>query len=206
MVQGTCSLEPYLYNKIMKPQELNTLIKNRRSIFPKAYTKEIIADEIIQQVLENANQAPNHRKTEPWRFTVMQGEGLDKFGYWMAEWYKNNTPEERFKETVYTKFNTMPSKAHTVIAICMKRDEEERVPEWEEIAAVAMAVQNMWLTCTAHNIGCFWSTPRPALNANEFLNLQEGERCLGLFYMGHHEMPEIASVRGAIEEKVNYIK
>ena len=33
----------------------------------------------------------------------------------------------------------------------MKRDLKESVPEWEEIAATAMAVQNMWLTCVDFN-------------------------------------------------------
>jgi len=65
-----------------------------------------------------------------------------------------------------------------------------------------MAVQNMWLSCTAINLGCYWSSPKAALEANEFLGLGEGERCLGLFYMGWHEMPEIPGKRGAVEEKV----
>ena len=41
----------------------------------------------------------------------------------------------------------------------MNRDKQNRLPEWEEIAAVSMAVQNMWLTCYANNIGCYLSTP-----------------------------------------------
>ena len=36
----------------------------------------------------------------------------------------------------------------------MDRNTENLIPEWEEIAAVSMSVQNMWLTCTANEIGC----------------------------------------------------
>ncbi len=34
-----------------------------------------IPDDIIWQLLENANWAPTHKFTEPWRFTVFSGEG-----------------------------------------------------------------------------------------------------------------------------------
>jgi nitroreductase len=30
--------------------------------------------------LENANRAPNHKQTEPWKFTVFTAEGLKYFG------------------------------------------------------------------------------------------------------------------------------
>jgi len=59
------------------------------------------------------------------------------------------------------------------------------VPEWEEIAATAMAVQNMYLTSTANNIGCYWSTPGMMNHLGEFLGLEENQRCYGLFYLGN---------------------
>jgi nitroreductase len=66
----------------------------------------------------------------------------------------------------------------------MQRDQANRVPECEEIAATLMAVQNMWLTCTANNIGCYWSSPEYIQRMNNFLKLEEGQRCLGFLYLG----------------------
>jgi hypothetical protein len=43
-----------------------------------------------------------------------------------------------------------------------------------------MAVQNMWLTCAEMGIGAYWSTPKAALEANEFLGLR---RAIILFLM-----------------------
>ncbi len=184
------------------PTQVNELIQKRRSIFPKMYNQRPIPREIIEAVLENANWAPTHRLTEPWRFQVFTGQALERLGQYMADFYKANTPTERFSEEVYQKNKENPMRAGAVIAICMQRDAEERVPEWEEIASVACAVQNMWLTCTAHGIGSYWSTPTAALKANDFLQLKEGERCLGLFYMGYHDMPEIPGKRTPITNKV----
>ena len=40
----------------------------------------------------------------------------------------------------------------------MKRHADKNIPEFEEIAAVACAVQNMHLTAAAYNVGCYWTT------------------------------------------------
>ncbi|MEM9823103.1 MAG: nitroreductase family protein, partial [Bacteroidota bacterium] len=98
-----------------------------------------------------------------------------------------------------------PRKSACVIAICMQRDPEERVPEWEELAAVACAVQNMWLTCTAYGIGAYWSSPKTIKHTNAFLQLAEGESCLGFFYMGYHDLPEIPGKRSGVASKVVWI-
>lgn len=189
----------------ISPGQVNELIRKRRSIFPKTYSSRPIEREVIEQVLENANWAPTHRFTEPWRFKVIVGSGLERLATALSSWYKENTPEESFLETKFNKLKNKPLKAACIIAICMKRDPEERVPEWEELAATACAVQNMWLTCSAYGVGCYWSTPAAALNLNEFLSLEEGERCLGLFYMGYHDMPEIPGKREPITDKTIWI-
>ena len=69
-------------------EEINHLIRSRRSIFPKDYTGAIVPDSVITQMLENANWAPNHKLTEPWRFTVFSGAGLKKLATFQSECYK----------------------------------------------------------------------------------------------------------------------
>ena len=66
----------------------------------------------------------------------------------------------------------------------MRRDIKESIPEWEEIAAKSMAVQNIWLSCVNTSIGGYWSTPRYISKLKNYLNLSVNERCLGLFYLG----------------------
>ena len=188
------------------PDQLNTLLRNRRSIFPASYIDKPIPRQVVEEVLENANWAPTHRLTEPWRFKVFQGKALQSLSDYLAQWYKVNTPPEAFSEVKYKKTQKKPLQSACVIAICMQRDPKDRVPEWEEIAAVACAVQNMWLTCTAHQVGCYWSSPKSILEATAFLQLQPGERCLGLFYMGYHNMPEVPGKRQPIAEKVVWVE
>ncbi|TVZ08756.1 nitroreductase [Cellulophaga sp. RHA_52] len=179
------------------------IIKKRRSVFPAQYNSKPIAKELIEKVLEAGNWAPSHKKTEPWRFKVIQGETRAKLGMFLSLKYMENDPNpKKFK---VEKLINNPQKAGAIIAICMQRDPSESVPEWEEVAATAMAVQNMWLICTDLGIGSYWSSPGLIKHMGDFFAMEEGEVCLGFFYMGYtdDELPE--ATRGAVEDKTTWL-
>ncbi len=182
-----------------------SLMRSRASIFPPMYTDAEVDEEIIREMLENANWAPNHKKTEPWRFKVFRGAARQRLADFMSSWYKDNTPAESFSDRKFKKLSTNPLRANTIIAIVLHRDPDERLPEWEEVAAVACAVQNMWLTSTAHGLGGYWSSPGLIRHMDAFLGLAANERCLGLFYVAHHQAPEIQRERGSIDDKVEWL-
>ncbi len=179
------------------------LIKKRRSVFPPQYNGSPVAKEDILKILEAANWAPTHKKTEPWRFKVLTGESKEKLGLFLS--YKYMETEARPQKVKTRKLMENPRKAGAVICICMQRDPRESLPVWEEVAATAMAVQNMWLCCTEMGIGCYWSSPGLIQYMGEFLELQEGEQCLGFFYMGYYDEvpPEVS--RGPIADKVVWL-
>ncbi|MEZ5038425.1 MAG: nitroreductase [Saprospiraceae bacterium] len=189
----------------MTPAQVSELLRSRRSIFPPTYNDKPIDQSIIEEVLENANWAPTHKLTEPWRFKVFRGEALVLLSDYLSAWYKDNETPEQFSQKKYEKTKSNPLRSACVIAICMQRDPAESLPEWEEVAAVACAVQNMYLTCTAYGIGCYWSSPRSILEANDFLKLSAGERCLGLFYMGYHDLPSLPGKRGPVNAKTTWV-
>ena len=182
--------------------DIHELMRRRRAVFPKFYLPGKPVDRsLIEQLLENARWAPTHKLTEPWRFHVFHSEeSRRRLGEYLSGFYKKNTPPDLFSEEKRKKNGENPLLSGAVIAIVMQRDPAESIPEFEEIAAVAMAVQNIWLSCTAIGLGCYWSTPKAALMANEFLGLESGQRCLGLFYMGWHKMPEVPGKRRSVEE------
>ena len=179
------------------------LIKNRRSIFPVQYNDKPIAKETIEQILEAANWAPTHKKTEPWRFKVLMGKKKEELGEFLSQKYQEVDPKP--KQVKIKKLKDNPTRSAIVIAICMQRDPNESLPEWEELAAMAMAVQNMWLCCTELGIGCYWSSPGLIKYMDEFFELKEGEKCLGFFYMGNYDGEVEASTRIPIEEKVQWL-
>ncbi|MBE9464852.1 nitroreductase [Dyadobacter subterraneus] len=185
-------------------ESINQVIRNRRSIFPPSYIEKEIPKELIQTILENANFAPTHKLTEPWRFRVFTGAGLVQLADFMGAAYKANTMPETFSEAKYEGTRSKSLKSAAVIAIIMETH-AEKIPEWEEVAAVACAVQNMWLTATANNIGAYWSSPSVTDALKAFLELKENQKCIGFFYMGYHNLGEISVRRTPIEDKVTWI-
>jgi nitroreductase len=164
---------------------VSQVIKSRRSVFPAQYNKEPISKAELDQILEAANWAPTHKKTEPWRFKVMQGASQEALGLFLAQTFKNTTPD--FSEFKYNKLKENPKKAGAIIAVCMQRDVKERIPEWEEVAATAMAVQNMWLVAHEMTIGAYWSSPKLIQYAGDFFHLAKHEKCLGFLYLGKYD-------------------
>ena len=187
--------------------QINHLIKNRRSIFPNMYTGEPVPKYIIEQMLENANWAPTHKFTEPWRFKVFYGEAINKFASLQADLYQQRTTAETFDETKHQKFKEKPLLASCIIAIIMKRDPQGRIPEMEEVAAVSCAVQNMYLTATAHGAGCYWSTGGPTFweEAKPHFDLGPDDKLMGFLYVGMPADKQYRSMRGDWKEKVEWV-
>ena len=183
---------------------INEAIRARRSVYPAQYMDKPIPKEIIKTLLLNANHAPTHRLTEPWRFKVFVEEGKTNLGNFLAEKYKTTTPN--FVEGKVDKIKKNCSKAGVVLAVILHRDLQERVPEWEEIASVAMAVQNIWLALDQYELGGYWSSPGFSKYLGEHVSLKENENCIGFFYIGACEPLERVVKKGPIEEKVTWIE
>ena len=180
------------------------IIKTRRAVFPAQYNSEEITKEEINDILEAANWAPTHRRTEPWRFKVFRGMSKQLLGSFLAEKYGLIT--EKYSEFKQQKIIDKTEQSACVIAICMQRDPLASVPEWEEIAATAMAVQNMWLTAHSLGIGSYWSTPSYKNYLGEHLPLADGERCLGFFFMGKYDEELLPGERKTqIDKKTTWV-
>jgi len=185
---------------------LKDIIVNRRAIFPSQFSKIKVEEKDILRILEMANWAPSHKKTEPWRFKIIVDESLIAFADYMQNLYETSTPPEKFSPLKFKKTKDKILKSSAIIAICMKRDPNESVPEWEEMAAVACAVQNLWLSAQALDLAGYWSSPKSIIQNPEFLQLEKGERCLGLFYLGKAANPVQKTDRGSIKDKLTWMR
>ena len=188
--------------------QLNTIIRERRSVFVRQYDAgKRVDDRIIEQMLENANWAPTHKLTEPWRFTVFTGDGLNTFARLQASIYRN-TAGTAFKEDNYQKLLTNPLTASHIISIGMKRHAAANIPEFEEIAAVACAVQNMYLTATVYNVGCYWTTGgvTNVQAARPFFDLGPEDKLMGFLYVGVIAVPSAPGTRKPVSQKIKWIR
>ncbi len=159
-------------------------ISCRRAIYPDRFNDQIITIGEVRQLLEAARYAPTHKLTEPWRFHVLMGDSKSASANEIKAYIENHTDKPEKGSRIKGKMD----QSQAVIVISFQRDPRERLPEWEEIAATAMAVQNIWIYTAALDMGGYWSTGAPAVKAlTEQLSLQPGERILGMFFLGRYD-------------------
>ena len=185
-------------------ESLSKIIKERRTHYASEFSDQPISKKKIECIVENALWAPTHKLTQPWRFVVLDGNHKKDIGMYMANYYRklfsvDDFSDERFEET--KKY----AKNASILAIMCKPS--PRLPDWEEIAAVSCAVQNIWLSCTAMKIGGYWDTGVATIKYVEnSIKLDDGERCLGVFFMGYlkDNLIEINRKRKSLSKKLSW--
>ncbi|QDV13943.1 Putative NAD(P)H nitroreductase YdjA [Rosistilla oblonga] len=190
----------------MQHASIHQLIRQRRTIKPAQMDSRPIQRDVIQTLLEDANWAPTHGLTEPWRFTLFTGDSRQRLAKLLSETYREITPPAEFKQNKFDKFAINPTLAPLVVAIGMKRQPSKKISEIDEIAAVACAVQNIHLSATAFGLGGFWSSNAAACSdaLRDFVGLGDEDRMLGLFYLGYPAADWPAGTRNPIADKVRW--
>ena len=178
-------------------------IRFRRSVMQPAFSNQEVTKEEIETLLEAANAAPTHKRTQPWRFVVFKGEGLKRLGDELAQIYKQTTPPEKYNEIAEQNMAKKATMSKAAIAIIVNYTGE--LPEWEELAATACAVQNMWLASCSIGLGGYWASPGLIKHLGDFLKLEENQQCLGFFYVGRPDQQDDREpVRTPITERVRW--
>ena len=180
-------------------KKISNIIQSRQSVYPSEFNGNMIKEDVIIELLKNANYAPTHKMTQPWLFKIFSRDSKKNL---LEEILKNENINKNKKIKIEEKFN----KSSHIICICMKKH-NHLLPEWEEIAATAMAVQNLWISCVGSNIGGYWSTPKYINKLKKFLNLNEDEICLGFFYLGIYDSKNLRNIkRKDIYEKIQWFR
>ena len=187
--------------------EIQAVIRDRRSIPPEKFSNRKVHKEILEDLLDAARWAPTHGLTQPWRFTVFTDDGLKKLSDFQSETYKTLTSEQDFKPMKFEKLRDRPMKSSAVIAIGMKRQESGKIPEIEEVEAVACAVQNVSLMAAAYGLSAYWSSGGVTYKeeTKAFLGLNSEDKVLGFLYIGYPEIEWPSGQRRPIEYYTTWI-
>jgi nitroreductase len=190
---------------IMQPDQLLQFLKQRRSLGLKEMRPDPIDPAQIEWMLEAGTWAPNHGQTEPWRFIVFSGEGRARLAAAFAEAYRQLTPPERFDQRGMQAQADRAWQASAWISLGMATD--GKMPEWEEMSAVAIAAHNMHLMATSLGLACKWTSGAVAIHPHvvDILGLAPPARLLGFLYVGVPAVTPPAGVRRPYIEKVQWV-
>jgi nitroreductase len=157
-------------------------IRERRSI--KRFTQRAITRAEIEQLLDAAVMAPNHRLTQPWRFYVLGPQARQAYGLAVGERKALKQPDaaraQSVRDATAQEYRDRPA----LIAVAMTTAGDPVLDE-ENYAATMMAVQNIALAATELGFGTAIKTPAmtdPAARAA--VGVSEDQRIVALVVLG----------------------
>jgi nitroreductase len=161
------------------------LLATRRSVKPAALAEPGPNPAQLEQILTIAARVPDHKKIEPWRFVVFEGEARARFGAAIAEACKAEdkmAPSEARLETERARLLRAP----TVVAVISRIVETPGAPEIEQILSCGAVCQNLCLAANAMGFGTCWITEWIAFSprVKAALGLAANERIAGFIYIG----------------------
>ena len=126
-------------------------IAARRTV--KAFTGAAIQRATIESLVEAATWAPCHRMTQPWRFAVIDREGIPRLCAFIQRPPVSGAVDARKLPAICQRLAACAAIVQ-VTCVLAGNDEQRR----EDRDATAAAVQNLLLAAQAAGLGSFWST------------------------------------------------
>ena len=141
----------------------------------------------LHSILSAAIRAPDHGRLRPWRFTVIRGDGRNKFGEVMAESFRKRNPDASASQL--DKERAKPLRAPLIVVVAAKIKEDAPIPAIEQILAAGAAAQNIMLGAYAMGFGCAWKTGDAAYadDVKAAFDLTPADSIIGFMYLGTNE-------------------
>ena len=140
-----------------------------------------VPGELVDRLLRLAVWAPNHKKTFPWRFAVVAGDGRRRLGELVAAYEaRAGAPPER-QDKARGKYLRAPT-----VVLVGAAHHPDPVRRQEDRDAVAAGVQNLLLGATAAGLASHWATGdwMSDDDVKAFAGLSPDDELIALVYLG----------------------
>jgi nitroreductase len=166
-------------------------IQRRTSV--RRYRSDPVPRPVIEQLLDCAVRAPNHKLTEPWRFAVLTGQAKATLAEIRARHRlkRYQDPASAEAQAGMDKVRRETLEVPAVIVV-MSRVHEDEVTREEDFAAVMMATANMMTAAQSLGLGTYLKTGGVMRDPSliRLVGLPDGYRIVGLLSVGYPADPE----------------
>lgn len=179
---------------------IEKVMKARRSV--SLFEDKLVDVDQLKAMLETAKWVPNHKLTEPWRFTIITGETkhalADLAGTFMGRG-KASEDQKRAYDKAFQTFSQVP----VYIMVTMTEHHDLKVRQ-EDYASTSALIHNLSLLLWEAGIGMIWKTgPLTDTEAfRELIQIQKGEKFVGMLQIGYPKVVPKARPRQSLEEKI----
>jgi nitroreductase len=157
----------------------------------------------VDQLLALAMRAPDHRKLEPWRFLVIEGEARFRLGDLYAALRAAADPG--VSDSVLAEARALPTRAPVMVAVVSSPVQDPKAtPQWEQELSAGAVCQTLLIAAAASGWDASWITDWPAYSRDvaNGLGLAAHERIAGFIFLGTSRERPLERVRPALATKV----
>lgn len=181
-------------------------IRRRRSIGK--MTEQVPTHAQIEEVLEAATHAPNHHRTEPWKFIVLAGEARAELGLVMQEALLSSLGDLPLTQVQarLEKERLKPLRAPVIIAVVSEFPRNDEALDIENVEATAAAVQNMLLVAEELGLAVMWRTGDAAYNdqVKHWLGIEPEDHIVAFLYVGYPAIPRLERRPTPLSQKTTW--
>lgn len=140
--------------------------------------------EQLDEMFKAALRAPDHMELKPYRFVVIEGEGLDKLGELFLAASLKKDPD--LDEAAQKKKRNMPLRAPMIVAVIAVTQKHPKVPGMEQIITAGCAANAIIQSAFAQGLGAMWRTGEMSHDetVREGLGVKGNEKIIGYLYLG----------------------
>jgi nitroreductase len=140
--------------------------------------------EHLEAMLKAAVAAPDHGRLKPWRFVVIEAASREMFGGLLATSLQRREPKATEAQLEAERKKAL--RAPLILAVAATVREHPKIPQIEQVMAVAAAMQNLIIAAHALGYGALWRTGAPAYDPvlKRELGLSETDTIVGFLHLG----------------------
>jgi nitroreductase len=182
-------------------QAIEALLERRSA---KALTAPAPDEGALELIFASASAAPDHGRLRPWRFIVIQGSGLERFGDLLAEHLRRSTPSAT-PETLQRE-RQKAFRAPLILVVAAICTAGGKIPVIEQVLAAGAAAQNVMLAALALGFNSMWKTGAPAYDeqVKTALGLEAKDAIVGFMYLGTEAAKPDRVPRPAWRDRVHH--
>ncbi len=166
------------------------LLVNRRSASRLA--ERAPTGEALDNILRAGMRAPDHGTLQPWRFHIIEKQGLERFSQLLEQAARDGNMDDKAIE----KAKQAPFRAPMIITVVAHCEDHPKVPRWEQLLSAGCAVMAMQMAAAAQGFNGIWRsgawTDNEAVRAA--FNCRQQDAIVGFLYLGTPQLKSSTTV------------
>ncbi|MBT0726319.1 NAD(P)H nitroreductase [Rosenbergiella australiborealis] len=167
------------------------LLLQRRSV--SRLTEPAPQGDVLENILQAGARAPDHGALKPWSFSLITGEGLDRF----SEVLRQAAIADQLDDKAIEKATKAPYRAPLIITVIARCQVNHKVPEWEQVVSAGCAVMAMQMAAQAQGFNGIWRsgawTDHPMVRKT--FDCRSDDKIVGFLYLGTPQFTAVSPVQ-----------